>query len=116
MTPKKSAPTSAPHIPVLLDEVIDALAITPGETHVDGTFGARGYSMAMIAAGAKVHGFDRAPAAIANGRHLVEASGGKLGLHRGFYSQMVDVLAGEDIEGVALDIGVSSMQLDQEER
>ncbi|HEY9092380.1 16S rRNA (cytosine(1402)-N(4))-methyltransferase RsmH [Parasphingorhabdus sp.] len=117
MTPKKTtSATSAPHIPVLLNEVIDALAITPGETHVDGTFGAGGYSTAMIAAGAKVHGFDQDPDAIANGQHLVEASGGKLVLHHAYYSQMADVLAGEDIDGVTLDIGVSSMQLDQAER
>ncbi len=45
-------PRSAPHIPVLLDEVIAALAISPGETHVDGTFGAGGYSQAMLKAGA----------------------------------------------------------------
>ena len=42
----------APHIPVLLEEVLDALAIVPGEIHVDGTFGAGGYSRAMLAAGA----------------------------------------------------------------
>lgn len=117
MTPKTepSAP-SKPHIPVLLDEVIDALAITPGETHVDGTFGAGGYSMAMIATGAKVHGFDQDPDAITSGHALVEASDGKLVLHHAFYSQMADVLHDEDIDGVTLDIGVSSMQLDQAER
>lgn len=49
-------PRSAPHIPVLLDEVIDALAISPGETHVDGTFGAGGYTRAKAAAGAHVIG------------------------------------------------------------
>lgn len=107
---------SAPHIPVLLDEVIDALAITPGETHVDGTFGAGGYSMAMIAAGAKVHGFDQDPDAIASGEAFAEASDGQLVLHHAFYSQMADVLSDEAIDGVALDIGVSSMHLDQAER
>ena len=117
MTPEKSPTTmAAPHIPVLLNEVIDALAITPGETHVDGTFGAGGYSMAMIAAGANVHGFDQDPDAVASGEALVKASGGKLTLHHGYYSQMAHVLDGEDISGVTLDIGVSSMQLDQAER
>ncbi|WP_109357577.1 16S rRNA (cytosine(1402)-N(4))-methyltransferase RsmH [Sphingorhabdus sp. EL138] len=116
MTPNEVAPQAKPHIPVLLDEVIDALAITPGETHVDGTFGAGGYSMAMIAAGAKVYGFDQDPDAIASGQSLVAASDGKLILHHGYYSQMADVLDGEDIDGVTLDIGVSSMQLDQAER
>ena len=61
-------PRNAPHIPVLLDEVIGALAISPGETHVDGTFGAGGYSRAMLAAGANVIAFDRDPDAIAAGR------------------------------------------------
>jgi 16S rRNA (cytosine1402-N4)-methyltransferase len=117
MTPKTAAPeTSKAHVPVLLDEVIDALAITPGETHVDGTFGAGGYSMAMIAAGAKVHGFDQDPDAIASGEALVEASEGQLVLHHALYSQMAEVLCDEDIDGVTLDIGVSSMQLDQAER
>ncbi len=116
MTPNEAMPQTKPHIPVLLDEVIDALAITPGETHVDGTFGAGGYSMAMIAAGAKVHGFDQDPDAIAGGAALVEASDGQLVLHHGYYSQMADVLEGEDVDGVTLDIGVSSMQLDQAER
>ena len=117
MTPDEAtAAPSRPHIPVLLDEVIDALAITPGETHVDGTFGAGGYSMAMIAAGAKVHGFDQDPDAIASGAALVEAADGKLILHHAFYSQMADMLSDEAIDGVALDIGVSSMHLDQAER
>lgn len=117
MTPKETTATPArPHVPVLINEVIDALAITPGETHVDGTFGAGGYSMAMIAAGAKVHGFDQDPDAISSGETLVVASDGKLVLHHAFYSQMADVLSDEAIDGVTLDIGVSSMQLDQAER
>lgn len=117
MTPKEATATPArPHVPVLINEVIDALAIIPGETHVDGTFGAGGYSMAMIAAGAKVHGFDQDPDAISSGETLVVASDGKLVLHHAFYSQMADVLSDEAIDGVTLDIGVSSMQLDQAER
>ena len=107
---------AARHVPVLLDEVIVALAITPGETHVDGTFGAGGYSAAMLKAGAKVHGFDQDPDAIADGQAMVDESDGKLRLHHARYSEMAQVLADEDIDGVALDIGVSSMQLDQAER
>ena len=106
----------ARHVPVLLDEVIDALAITPGETHVDGTYGAGGYSAAMLEAGAIVHAFDQDPDAIAAGQAMVDRSGGKLHLHHALYSQMADVLVNEDIDGVTLDIGVSSMQLDQAER
>ncbi|OAO03792.1 16S rRNA (cytosine(1402)-N(4))-methyltransferase [Sphingomonadales bacterium EhC05] len=108
--------TKAPHIPVLLEEVVAALAITPGETHVDGTFGAGGYSAEMIEAGAKVHGFDQDPDAIAAGQTMVAASDGKLELHHALYSDMAEVLVGIDIDGIALDIGVSSMQIDQAER
>ena len=107
---------AAPHIPVLRNEVIDALAIAPGETHVDGTFGAGGYSKAMLAAGASVHAFDQDPDAITAGQLMVEESGGRLTLHHACYSQMADLLADKDIDGVTLDIGVSSMQLDQAER
>ena len=51
--------SAAPHIPVLLNEVLDALAIQPGETHVDGTFGAGGYTRAILRTGARVIAFDR---------------------------------------------------------
>src|SRR3546814_11907918 len=53
--------SAAPHIPVLLDEVLTALAIAPGERHVDGTFGAGGYSAAMVDHGAQVFALDRDP-------------------------------------------------------
>ena len=60
------------HVPVLVDDVVDALAIAQGETVVDGTFGAGGYTRAMLAAGAgRVIGFDRDPDAIAAGPSLV---------------------------------------------
>src|SRR3546814_16369504 len=68
----------APHIPVLLDEVVDALAIAPGERHVDATFGAGGYTRAMLAHGAPVIAFDRDPGAIAEGRALGAGSGNRL--------------------------------------
>src|SRR6185503_20525680 len=55
--------TSASHVPVLLDEVTDALAPQPGQTIVDGTFGAGGYTRAILATGAKVIAFDRDPSA-----------------------------------------------------
>ncbi len=59
---------SAPHIPVLLDEVIAALAPAPGAVIVDATFGAGGYTRRILDAGATVHAFDRDPDAIAAGR------------------------------------------------
>jgi 16S rRNA (cytosine1402-N4)-methyltransferase len=111
---------AATHIPVLLDEVMAALAVQPGETHVDGTFGAGGYSRAILAAGAgRVFAFDRDPQAIAAGRALEAESAGRLVLVAGRYSAMASALAEhgvETVDGVTLDIGVSSMQLDQAER
>ncbi|MBQ0771664.1 MAG: 16S rRNA (cytosine(1402)-N(4))-methyltransferase, partial [Sphingomonadales bacterium] len=74
---------AAAHVPVLLAEVIEALAITPGETHVDGTFGAGGYSAAMLKAGAKVHAFDQDPDAIANGQNMVVDADGNILPHDG---------------------------------
>jgi 16S rRNA (cytosine1402-N4)-methyltransferase len=109
----------APHIPVLLDEVIAGLAPRPGETHVDGTFGAGGYTRALLAAGAKVIAFDRDPDAIAEGRALVAESDGRLDLVPDVYSRMGEALAErgiESVDGVTLDVGVSSMQLDRAER
>lgn len=111
--------SDAPHIPVLLDEVLEALAIQPGETHVDGTFGAGGYTRAMLGAGAQVAAFDRDPTAIANGATLVAESGGKLELIHAPFSRLAQELEARGlapVDGVVLDIGVSSMQLDQAER
>ena len=108
------------HVPVLLDEVIASLAIRPGETHVDGTFGAGGYSRAILASGAgRVIAFDRDPDAIAEGAELVAESGGRLTLVQRCFSEMDAALAERGIDavdGVVLDIGVSSMQLDRPER
>jgi len=105
------------HIPVLLDEVLDALAINPGEIHVDGTFGAGGYSSAMAAKGAKVFAFDRDPDAIREGQALAGEKG--ITLIPGEFSRMEELLAERGVStvsGVTLDIGVSSMQLDRPER
>jgi 16S rRNA (cytosine1402-N4)-methyltransferase len=105
-------------VPVLVDEVVAALAIVPGETHVDGTFGAGGYTRAMLGAGAgRVIGFDRDPHAIANGPALVPDA--RLTLIQERFSQLDRVLAERGlapVDGITLDIGVSSMQLDQAER
>ncbi len=105
-------PRSAPHIPVLLDEVIEALAISPGETHVDGTFGAGGYTRAMLKAGARVIAFDRDPDAIANGAK--DAPEGLTLVEDRFSNMAAHIDA--PVDGVTLDIGVSSMQLDQAQR
>ncbi len=113
--------TSAPHIPVLLDEVVAALAPIPGAVIVDATFGAGGYTRALLDAGATVHAFDRDPDAIAAGRAWPETAGDppRLILHPRRFSEMVAALAEAGVarvDGVAMDIGVSSMQLDQPER
>ena len=108
----------APHKPVLIDEVVGALALQPGDTAVDGTFGAGGYSRAMLAVGAgRVIGFDRDPDAIAEGPSLVPDA--RLTLVEERFSQMDRVLAERGIgpvDAIALDIGVSSMQIDRAER
>ncbi len=109
----------AQHIPVLLDEVIHALAITPGAEIVDGTFGAGGYSQAILAGGARVYAFDRDPDALSEGVALAGESKGALRLYSACFSNMDSVLRANgvaSVDGVVLDIGVSSMQLDRAER
>jgi 16S rRNA (cytosine1402-N4)-methyltransferase len=89
MTGRGSAP--APHVPVLLDEVIGALAIQPSEAAVDGTFGAGGYTRAMLQVGAgRVIAFDRDPEAIEAGGSLVPDP--RLTLVEDRFSQMDRVL------------------------
>lgn len=115
--PAPAAAAAAPHIPVLLDEAVHALAPAPGETHVDGTFGAGGYTKAILDKGAaRVFAFDRDPEAIQYGEALAAACGGRLTLVPECFSRMRQALAARgvgEVDGVALDIGVSSMQLDQ---
>jgi 16S rRNA (cytosine1402-N4)-methyltransferase len=103
------------HVPVLCDEVIAALAPVAGETHIDGTFGAGGYSRAILATGASVIAIDQDPDAVRDGAEAVAAAGGRLKLVQGRFSTL-DTIAGEQVDGVTLDIGVSSMQLDQADR
>jgi 16S rRNA (cytosine1402-N4)-methyltransferase len=108
------------HIPVLATEAVAALAPAPGEVHVDGTFGAGGYSKAILEKGvARVYAFDRDPDAIAKGEALAADCGGRLTLVPECFSRMRQALAArgvDRVDGVTLDIGVSSMQLDQAER
>ncbi len=113
---------AAPHIPVLLAEVLGALRVSDGPVSViDGTFGAGGYTKAILAADprTRVLAIDRDPTAIAAGQALVEAEGGRLTLVQGRFGDL-DAIARDhgfaEADGVVLDIGVSSMQLDQAER
>jgi len=108
----------APHVPVLVNDVIAALAIHDGEIALDGTFGAGGYTRALLGAGAgRVIALDRDPDAIEDGRSLVPDP--RLTLINERFSQMDRVLAErgiEHVDAIALDIGVSSMQLDRADR
>src|SRR3954462_3636082 len=93
----------APHVPVLVNEVIAALQLHECETAVDGTFGAGGYTRAMLSAGAgRVIAFDRDPDAIEEGRSLVPDAidSGRLTLINERFSQMDRVLAERGIEHV----------------
>ncbi|TCD06185.1 16S rRNA (cytosine(1402)-N(4))-methyltransferase RsmH [Erythrobacteraceae bacterium CFH 75059] len=112
---------TAAHVPVLLDEVMAALDPRPGDVVVDATFGAGGYTRALLDRGARVHGFDRDPDAIASGATWTEAQGpdARLVLHHRRFSEMVAALEAcgvRAVDGVVMDIGVSSMQLDQAKR
>jgi 16S rRNA (cytosine1402-N4)-methyltransferase len=110
---------ASPHLPVLLGAVIERLAPKPGEIHVDGTFGAGGYTRAILARGARVVAIDRDPTAITAGAALVAASAGRLTLVPGVFGDLDRIVADLGlgaVDGVVLDIGVSSMQLDRAER
>ena len=104
------------HVPVLLSEVLHWLEPQPGEVIIDGTFGAGGYSRAILARGARVIGIDRDPDAISAGQAMVKEAGGDLILVPGQFSGLEDHAraSGFDaVDGVVLDLGVSSMQIDE---
>lgn len=104
-----------PHIPVLLGPLLRAVAPLSG-TWVDGTFGAGGYARGLLAQGAdRVIGIDRDPAVFVMAGAWAGEYGDRLRLVQGTFSDL-DRLAGEPVDGVVLDLGVSSMQLDQAER
>lgn len=111
----------ARHVPVLLAEVLEALAPQPGGRYLDGTFGAGGYTKAILdaAPGAILLGLDRDPTAIAGGADLVAAMDGRLTLSQACFGELAEEAERfkmAPLDGVVLDIGVSSMQLDQAER
>jgi 16S rRNA (cytosine1402-N4)-methyltransferase len=108
----------ARHIPVLVREVVSYLNLHDGGTYIDGTFGGGGYSRALLAAAdCKVIAIDRDPTAIAAGAELVDAFRGRLVLIEERFSNLDDAAEGAGpINGVVLDLGVSSQQLDTAER
>ena len=114
-----SAGGPARHVPVLLRAVMQNLAVREGGVYVDGTFGAGGYSQAILARGAQVVGIDRDRDAVARGADLVKSAGGRMMLVEAPFSEMEEVtrkLRHDLVDGIVLDLGVSSMQLDQAER
>lgn len=117
-----SLPAGGParHIPVLLEEAVSALSPRDGGVYLDGTFGAGGYTKAILATpGARVVAVDRDPDAIARGADLVAQSGGRLSLVKGRFGELDAAARGAGypaLDGVVLDIGVSSMQIDEAER
>ena len=108
------------HIPVLGRRAVDFLGVRQGGVYIDATFGAGGYSRAILAAAdCRVIGIDRDQSAIALGADLVKAAGGRLLLAQDRFSALADVahkLRYDAVDGVVFDLGVSSMQLDQPER
>ncbi|MCZ6863563.1 MAG: 16S rRNA (cytosine(1402)-N(4))-methyltransferase RsmH [Alphaproteobacteria bacterium] len=112
--------TAPDHTPVLLSEVIDLLKPRSGAVYVDGTFGGGGYSRALLdAADCRVWGIDRDPDSIARGQKLAETYAGRLGLIHGRFGDMDRLLedhAVSAVDGVALDLGVSSPQIDDADR
>lgn len=108
------AATERPHVPVLIEPLIAAVSPVCG-VWLDGTLGAGGYARALLEAGAdKVIGVDRDPLALDMAQSWAGDYGDRLELVQGTFSQMDSY--GSDLDGVVLDLGVSSMQLDQAQR
>lgn len=110
---------TAPHAPVLLAEVIEALSPAPGDVIIDATFGAGGYSRAILETGAEVIGLDRDPTVQPFADALSADFPGRFTLVRTPFSGLTEAFAGTGrpkLDGAVFDIGVSSMQLDQAER
>jgi 16S rRNA (cytosine1402-N4)-methyltransferase len=128
MTARRGTPAGAGvrrgalrHVPVLLAQVLHALAPRAREAFIDGTFGAGGYSSAILDAApqCRVLGIDRDPHAIAAGGAAVTAHGGRLSLVHGRFGsldRLAEAAGFAPADGVVLDVGMSSMQIDDPER
>ncbi|MCZ8141202.1 MAG: 16S rRNA (cytosine(1402)-N(4))-methyltransferase RsmH [Acetobacteraceae bacterium] len=113
--------TAEGHVPVMLAEVLATLGPQDGATYLDATFGGGGYARAILEAapGCTVFAIDRDPDAIARGAALAQAFAGRLHLIEGRFGDMLSLLRDRGIaalDGVVMDLGVSSFQLDQAER
>lgn len=119
-TPEDATTERSAHYPVMLNEVLAALNATKTDTFVDGTFGAGGYSRAILEQDVSMlWAIDRDPSVVAVAEVMAKEFPGKFNLLQGCFSDMEKLLkeSGQDfVEGIVLDIGVSSMQLDQAER
>lgn len=108
------------HIPVLGREAVGLLSPRDGGIYIDATFGAGGYSRAILdTAGTRIIGIDRDRSAIAGGFELVDRSGGRLTLVEDRFSNLAEICAAQGfaaVDGVVMDVGVSSMQLDEADR
>jgi 16S rRNA (cytosine1402-N4)-methyltransferase len=114
-----AAPSGLGHVPVLLKEAMEALEPRAGGVYVDGTFGGGGYARALLDLGAHVIALDRDPSAIRAGEALKGSSGGRLELAEARFGELDEVakrLGVDAVDGVVLDIGVSSMQFDEAAR
>ncbi len=114
-----AAPAGLGHIPVLLNEAMEALEPRADGLYVDGTFGGGGYTRALLERGARVIALDRDPSAIRAGAELAASSGGRLELVEARFGELDEVvrrLGVDAVDGIALDIGVSSMQFDEAAR
>src|SRR5665647_2903315 len=117
---RRMIPADTRHIPVLGRQAVEMLNPRTGSIYVDATFGAGGYSRAILqVAGTRVIGIDRDRSAIAGGFDLVDKSDGRLTLVEDRFSNLAEICAAQGVsgvDGVVMDVGVSSMQLDQAER
>jgi 16S rRNA (cytosine1402-N4)-methyltransferase len=113
-------PASPRHVPVLGRQAVELLKPRDGGIYVDATFGAGGYSRAILdVTGTRVIGIDRDRSAILGGFDLVDRSGGRLTLVEDRFSNLAEICAAQGfaaVDGVVMDVGVSSMQLDEAER
>ena len=120
MTAAPQPATAGGHTPVLLHEVLEALAPRDGAIYVDGTFGSGGTTGALLeAADCRVWGIDRDPEAVARGQAMAGAYPGRLEIIEGRFGEMDRLVAARGaapVDGIALDLGVSSPQIDQAER
>jgi 16S rRNA (cytosine1402-N4)-methyltransferase len=114
-----AAPAGLGHVPVLLRQAMEALAPRADGAYVDATFGAGGYTRALLDRGARVIALDRDPSAIRAGAALAAASEGRLELVEARFGDLDEVLSRlrvDAVDSVVFDIGVSSMQLDEAAR